>query len=388
MFARNINLPTTKSFFLFGPRGVGKSTLVRKRYPKSVYIDLLDSRTYQRLLADPGALVEYIPQQWHDFIIIDEVQKVPQLLDEVHRLIENSGFKFILTGSSARKLRREGVNLLAGRALNYRLFPLTAEELGSDFELAKAINYGTLPEVINLTDEEIRARYLLSYVDNYLKEEVAAEGLTRNLSAFARFLQVASFSVGQVVNMAEIAREVGIERKVVQSYFEILDDLMLGVRVPIFSNRAKRELVVKPKFYYFDTGIYQTLRPRSVLDTDREIGGAALENLFLQHLLAATANEVQKYEVCYWRTVSGREVDFVLHGGNRLLAFEIKSNPRFSKSWLKGLKEFGRDYKEAELFLLYTGREKLYFDKIQVLPITEYLSKLSQNINSAAQSTN
>jgi len=377
MFIRKISLPSEKSFFLFGPRGVGKSTLIKERYPTAIYLDLLDSRTYQRLLADPGSLIEYIPSDWRDYVVIDEVQKVPILLDEVHRLIESKHYKFILTGSSARKLRRGGVNLLAGRALNYRLFPLVAEEVKDVFELSRALKYGMLPEVVNTENEELKERYLLAYIDNYLKEEVLAEGLTRNLSAFARFLQVASFSVGGVLNISEVAREVGIERKVVQSYFEILEDLMLGIRIPIFSRRAKRELVTKPKFYFFDTGVYQTLRPRSILDTGNEVGGAALENLFLQHLLAVTTNEVERYEIGYWRTVAGREIDFVVHRGNKIWAFEVKSNPRFSKSWVRGLTQFGLDYPEAQQYLLYTGREKLYVGKTKIMPIGEFLPNLS-----------
>ncbi len=378
MYTRNIVLPTKKSFFLFGPRGVGKSTLVRATYPKATIIDLLDSRTYQRLLADPGALIELIPKNANEYTIIDEVQRVPELLNEVHRLIENNKHKFVLTGSSARKLRRGGVNLLAGRALTYRLYPLSAEEVGSSFDLTQAIKYGMLPEVINSTTEEEKNRYLLSYIETYLKEEIMAEGLTRNLAGFARFLQVASFSVGSVLNISEIAREVMIERKVVENYFSILDDLMLGIRIPVFTKRAKRELVAKPKFYFFDTGVYQTLRPQSVLDSESEVGGAALESLFLQIYLATVANEVDKFEISYFRTVAGSEVDFVIHGKDKLIAIEIKNSHRYNSSWLRGLRQFGKDYPEAKLQLLYTGRERMYVGDIEVIPVAEYLMQMSK----------
>ncbi len=377
MYSRNIVLPTQKSFFVFGPRGVGKSTLVRTRYPNAKYIDLLDSRVYQRLLADPGALLDLIPTNHLDYVILDEVQKIPALLNEVHRLIESQQMKFILTGSSARKLRRGGVNLLAGRALTYRLSALTAEESGNDFDLTLAIKFGMLPEVLNAAKEEDKARYLLSYIDTYLKEEVMQEGLTRNLSAFTRFLQVASFSVGSTLNVSEIAREIMIERKVVESYFQILEDLMLGIRISAFTKRAKRELVAKPKFYFFDTGVYQTLRPRNVLDSENEVGGAALENLFLQNVLATIVNEVERYEISYFRTVAGSEVDFVIHGKDKLLAIEIKNSPRFSSSWLRGLKQFGKDYPEAKMYLLYTGRERLYVKGVEVVPIGEFLREMS-----------
>lgn len=204
------------------------------------------------------------------------------------------------------------------------------------------------------------------------------EGLTRNLSAFAKFLQVASFSVGTVLNVSGVAREVMVERKVGESYFEILEDLMLGVRVPVFTKRAKRELVTKSKFYFFDTGVFQSLRPRSVLDTENEVGGAALENLFFQHLLAVIANKTEKFEVNYFRTTSGDEVDFVLHGAHKLLAVEVKNSPRYSSGWLGGLKRFGKDYPEAKRYLLYTGREKLYVNGIEIVPIREFLMELAK----------
>ena len=376
MYTRNVFLPTEKSFFLFGPRGVGKSTLVKAKYPNAKYIDLLDSRIYQRLLADPGELQDLIPNNHDQYVIIDEIQRVPELLNEVHRLIENMKVKFVLTGSSARKLRRGGVNLLAGRALTYHLYSLTASECGTDFDLSQAIKFGTLPEVLNLKNDEEKSRYLSSYIETYLKEEVVAEGLTRNLAAFARFLQVASFSVGSTLNVSEIAREVMMERKVIENYFLILEDLMLGIRIPAFTKRAKREMVVKPKFYFFDTGVYQSLRPRNILDSESEVGGAALENLFLQNFLATTANEVDKYEISYFRTVSGSEVDFVVHGKDKLLAIEIKSSHRYSESWLRGLKQFGKDYPEAKLYLLYTGRERLYVGGIEVVPIDEFLREM------------
>lgn len=380
MYNRNIVLPAQKSYFLFGPRGVGKSTLVRSEYPKAHIIDLLDSRTYQRLLADPGALIDLIPKNSSEYTIIDEVQRVPELLNEVHRLIENNSLKFILTGSSARKLRRGGVNLLAGRALTYRLYPLTAAEVGDSFDLALSVKYGMLPEVLNTNNEEEKSRYLLSYIETYLKEEIMAEGLTRNLAGFARFLQVASFSVGSILNISEIAREIMIERKVVENYFSILDDLMLGIRIPVFSKRAKRVLVVRPKFYFFDAGVYQALRPQSVLDSESEVGGAALENLFLQNYLATVANEIDRLEISYFRTVAGSEVDFVIHGKDKLLAIEIKNSHRYNSSWLRGLRQFGKDYPEAKLLLLYTGRERMYVGNIEIIPIADYLMQMRKEL--------
>lgn len=373
MYSRNIRLPQDKSFFLFGPRGVGKSTLVKQRYPQAHYVDLLDSRVYQRLLVDPGKLVDYVPTGDKGYVIIDEVQRVPELLNEVHRLIENEGWRFILTGSSARKLRKKGTNLLAGRARKYRLYPLIAEEMDEDFRLLEAVQYGMMPEVQGLRGREEKRSYLDAYVETYLQEEVMQEGLTRNLAAFARFLQTSSMSVGGVLNVSEVAREAMVERKVVESYFGILEDLMLGVRVPVFTRRAKREMVGHPKFYLFDAGVFRQLRPMGPLDTDSEAAGAALENLVFQHLQAWTGNLVNKYQISYYRTKAGKEVDLVVYGKAGLWAIEVKKGKKFSRSWLGGLKAFGQDYPQAKRLLVYTGKEKLYPEGIEVVPVEELL---------------
>lgn len=375
MFTRNIKLPQDKSFFLFGPRGTGKSTLVRSLYPNAPFIDLLDAKTFQVLLARPQDLMSNVPPDYSGYIIIDEVQRVPELLNEVHLQIESEKHhKFILTGSSARKLRRAGINLLAGRALTYFLSPMTAEEVGSAFSLSNSIKFGLLPATFGERDAQ---KYLESYVSTYLQEEILQEGLTRNLGAFSRFLETASFSVGSSVNTSSIARDSSIERKVVENYFTILEDLMLGVRLPIFSHRAKRKLINHPKFYFFDTGIFQTIRPRGVLDNESEIGGPALENLFLQNVIAVNNNLGLDYQISYYRTVGGDEVDFVLYGKRGFHAFEIKNSSRFSSSFLHGLKIFGKEYPQAKLFLLYTGDQELYFDNIKVIPINKVLLNLS-----------
>lgn len=317
-----------------------------------------------------------VPPMYSGFIVIDEVQRIPELLNEVHRQIEsNNHYKFILTGSSARKLRRHGINLLAGRALTYFLSPMTAVEVEKDFSLPDSVRYGSLPAVFNETD---RGGYLESYVSTYLQEEILQEGLTRNVGAFSRFLETASFSVGSPVNTSSIARDCAIERKVVENYFTILEDLMLGVRIPIFSRKVKRKLVRHPKFYFFDVGIFQTVRPRGILDNESEIGGPALENLFLQNAIAVNNNLKLNYKISYYRTVNGVEVDFVLYGPEGFHAFEVKNSSHFSSTHLKGLKAFGKQYPEAKLHLLYTGDQKLYFSNITVSPIKNILSSLSE----------
>ena len=375
MYARNIVLPRNKSFFLFGPRATGKTTLIKNRFPDAIYIDLLDDQTYQKLLAHPDQLINFIPANNEEYIIIDEVQKIPNLLNEVHRLIENKKYNFILTGSSARKLRQQGQNLLAGRALTYHLHPLSAIELGEDFSLEFVNKYGSLPTIFTEANPQ---KYLYSYVKTYLQEEVMQEGLTRNLSAFARFLEVASFSVGSIVNATSIAQEVMVERKVIENYFSILEDLMVGYNLPVFSRRAKRRLVSKPKFYFFDTGVYRALRPSGPIDTVQEIGGVALENLFFQNLLSINDSLNLQYKFYYYRTVSGTEVDFIAYGFNGFHAFEVKSSKNLSSKHFRGLKAFSKVYPEAKLHLLYTGDKQLYFGKITVMPIDKALSNLSK----------
>lgn len=375
MYSRLLIPPKAKSFFLFGPRGTGKSSWVKTTFPKAIYIDLLESALYNDLLANPQRLESLIPPAHKDWVIVDEVQKIPELLNEVHRLIEKNKFKFVLTGSSARKLRKRGVNLLAGRALTYSMHPLTGTELGEDFKLEHSLKHGQLPSVY--TEANPKA-YLESYVHTYLREEIQQEGITRNLGAFSRFLEVASFSQGSVLNISEIARECAIERKVVENYFCILEDLLLGIRLPVFSKRAKRRMVNHPKFYYFDVGIFRTLRPMGPLDSPEEADGPALETLVLQELRALNDYLGLGYTLHYWRTASSpnQEVDFVLYGSKGIKIFEIKRSARFRSSDLAGLKAFLSDFPMAKAYHLYGGERRLYEGNIEILPIHEAIKTL------------
>ena len=362
-----------KSFFLFGPRGTGKTWWVRSQLPKALYIDLLNTEIYTRLLANPHRLEEFIPKNYQDWIIIDEVQRIPSLLNEVHRLIEQDQRIFVLTGSSARSLRKKGVNLLAGRALVYHLHPLVAQEMGDKFDLQSALAFGLLPAT--LSEPEPKA-YLSAYINTYIREEVLQEGLTRNLSAFTRFLEIASFSQGQPLNMSNIARESNVNQKNISYYFDILEDLLIGYRLPIFNKRAKRQTIQHPKFYLFDAGVYQTLRPKGLIDTSTEIDGAALETLFLQSLRAINDYYALEYQLYYWRTVAGVEVDFIVYGPHGLYAFEIKRSQVATVSDCKGLKAFKQDFPNAKLFLIYSGEQKLYFNDVEVWPMTQALQSL------------
>jgi predicted AAA+ superfamily ATPase len=306
------------------------------------------------------------------------VQKIPQLLNEVHRLIEGKKYKFILTGSSARSLKRKGVNLLAGRALSFKMFPLTAVELKQDFQLKNSLHFGHLPYVYSKNNEQAIRDYLEAYTQTYLREEVMQEGLTRNVAAFSRFLEIASFSQGEVLNMSEIARETSINRKVIEDYFQILEDLLLAQRIPIFTKRAKRKLISHSKFYFFDTGVYQTIRPRGPYDLKEESEGAGFETLAYQELQAINSYFNFQYQLYFWRTVDKVEVDFVLYGPKGIIGIEIKRTDRIDSNDLRGLRLFGEDYPEARRFIFYGGKKREYIDNIQIIPMNEALLTLPQ----------
>jgi predicted AAA+ superfamily ATPase len=377
MYSRMLKLPLEEqsSLFLFGPRGTGKTSWIKAKLPDALYLDLLDFGVYSSLLSDPGRLEKLIPPNFKNWVIIDEIQKVPLLLNEVHRLIESKKIRFLLTGSSARKLKQKGVNLLAGRALTYHMHPLIAQELGADFSLEHALRNGLLPASIAHADP---SKFLQSYVQTYVREEVLQEGLTRNIGAFVRFLEMASFSQGAVLNMSEIAREAGVDRQVISSYFDILEDLLLAQRVLPFAKRAKRRLIAHPKFFFVDAGIYRILRPVGPLDKSEEIDGAGLETVFFQSVRALNDYLNLGYNIHYWHPVGGSEVDFVLYGPQGLLAFEIKRTKTISAKSLRGLKAFGEEYPEAKLYLIFGGNRREYHGAITAIPMAEALVNLPQ----------
>jgi predicted AAA+ superfamily ATPase len=366
MFPRSITYQNEKSFFLFGPRGVGKTDWLRRTFPNDLYFDLLEARTYSQLLADPGRLGERIPRDYSGWIILDEVQRIPELLNEVHRLIESRKLRFIMTGSSARALRRRGINLLAGRALTRFMHPLTIEELGESFSLQHSLRFGSLPSAYT---EQDPAAYLASYVATYLREEVQQEGLTRNIAAFSRFLEVASFSQAEVLTMAEVARESSISVKVIQDYFTILEDLLLAVRLPVFSKRAKRKLIAHPKFLFFDSGVFNSIRPKGPLDHPELAPGASVETLFYQQVRALNEYHNLEYSIFYWRTQAKNEVDFVLYGPRGIHAFELKHADRVRSEDTASLNLFLQDYPTAKCHLLYLGNEEYYEGGISVMPL-------------------
>jgi uncharacterized protein len=362
-----------KSFFLFGPRGTGKTSWVKAHFGDGIYIDLLYGESYRYLQANSSRLDELIPNNFQGWVIIDEVQKLPELLDEVHRLIEEKKYRFILTGSSARKLKRRGVNLLAGRALQYAMHPMTAVELGKDFDLVRALQFGQLPAIEKEPDAK---KYLAAYVQTYLREEVMQEGLARNLTAFTHFLECASFSQGSPINAASIAREVGVDQKTIVNYFDLTEDLLIANRLPVFTKRAKRKLIAHPKFYFFDVGVYRTLRPKGPLDNHSESMGICFESLFLQEARAINDYCQLDYDIYYWRTQSGREVDFVFYGERGLIAVEAKSSSYIENKDLGGLRAFQQDYPMAKCYMIYGGKMHRYQHDISIIPMSEALMNL------------
>ena len=365
---------SAQSFFLFGPRGTGKSTWLKQRYPDAVIIDLLEPEVFRSYAARPERLRERVAGEEGRVIVIDEVQKVPELLDVTHGLIEDqTGLQFVLTGSSARKLKRTGVDLLAGRAIVKTMHPFMASELKELFNLQDSLQFGMIPLVTSSADP---METISSYVALYLREEVQMEGIVRNIGAFSRFLEAVSFSHGSILNVSEVARECQVKRKTVDNYLAVLDDLLLSFRVPVFSRRAKRKLISHPKFYYFDCGVFRSLRPSGPLDSPQEIDGGALEGLIAQHLRAWIGYGNTSCRLHYWRTRAGLEVDFVLYGEDTFVGIEVKNSARIHKKMLKGLKAFREDYPEAQLLLVYRGNERLVLNGILCLPCEEFLRGL------------
>lgn len=367
-----------QSFFLLGPRGTGKSTLVRGGVGKALWIDLLSEYSFRKYSARPESIIEEVeglPGQ--QTVVVDEIQRVPAILNEIHHLMEKKrGWRFILTGSSARKLKREGANLLGGRALVYALHPFMAGELGSEFSLEKSLRVGMLPLIHASADPE---KQLGAYAGVYLREEVQREGLVRNLGGFSRFLEVISFSHGSLLNANRVAEDTQVKRSSIEGYLRILEDLLLSFHLSVFNKRAKRDVIAHPKFYYFDTGVFRSLRPQGPLDQVSELEGQCLEGLVAQHLRAWCAYRDQGDQLFFWRTRWGLEVDFVVYGRQGIVALEVKNADRVRSGDLNGLIAFREDYPEAQVALLYRGKNKLLVKGIPCLPCEPFLRNLSPN---------
>ena len=367
--------PPAGHSFLFGLRGTGKSTWLRSALPNAVWVDFLSPAQQRLYAARPERLHELVAANpGAEDVVIDEVQRVPELLTVVHQLIERPDCpRFVLTGSNSRKLKRAGVDLLAGRATFRLMHPFMAAELGPEFSLDAALEVGLLPIVWDARDP---ADTLNSYVGLFVQQEVQTEGLVRNTGAFHRFLEAISFAHGAPLNVSEVARECAVSRKTVEGYVEIVEDLLLAFRVPVFTKRAKRHMAVHPRFFFADAGVFRSLRPAGPLDRPEEIRGAALEGLVAQHLRAWLSYSRSSASLYYWRTRAGSEVDFVVYGGDEFWALEVKHSRRVRPADLRHLKRFREDYPQARPRLAYGGAERLEIDGILCLPAEELLREI------------
>ena len=375
MYARLLPTPTG-SVFLFGPRGTGKTTWIRDRFPTAATYDLLDTREALRLSKAPGDLYRELatlpPGSW---AVIDEVQKVPDLLNEVHRLIETHGLRFLLSGSSARKLRQRGVNLLAGRAVTTTMFPLVSAELDFELDVERALSEGTLP--MALTGDN-PPDYLRTYAETYLVQEVQAEALTRNLGAFARFLEIAARQNAQATNATSIARDAGIDRRTVQSHFAILADTLIGYWLPAWKLKPATRQVQQSKFYFFDGGVVRALSGRLPYPPTQEERGPLMETFILNELRAFLSYSGRHYRPHYWRSYDGAEVDVLCETSAGFVAIEIKAAARWDRRFNRGLHRVRQhlDPRETTCYGVYLGQRAALWDDVRVLPVLDFLKRL------------
>lgn len=381
MFQRQLTLPKAgrETFFLWGPRQTGKSTLLRRAYPDGRWIDLLRNREFRRYATHPDLLSQECEAAQAGparQIVIDGIEKVPALLDEVHWLIENRGLHFALCGSSARKVRRGGANLLGGRAIRYELQGLVSSELGEAFDLDRMLNQGYLPRMY----ETSRPRQLLdAYVADYLCEEIASAGLVRNLSAFSDFLAAAALSDGSLVNFSDIGRDCGVSNHTARSYFQILEDTLLGSWLPAYRKRRKRRVISAPKFYFADVGVVNRLARRGELEAGSELYGKAFENWVCHELRSYVGYRDLDAELAHWRLPSGIEVDFVL--GEMLLAVEAKASERVTDRHLKGLRVLQEEHPEVgrRVVVCLEPCARKTAEGVEILPATVFARLLWQD---------
>ena len=362
--------------FLFGPRGTGKSTWIRQHFQGAVVYDLLDTAEALRLSRDPNALYREVhslaPGTW---VVVDEVQKVPELLNEVHRLIETRHLRFILSGSSSRKVRRGGTNLLAGRALVEHMFPLVSAETGFSLDIADALVHGTLPMVVTGTDPR---SYLMSYAQTYLQEEIRAEALTRSIGHFARFLEIAARQNARVTNVSDISRDAAVSRQTVQNYFEVLVDTLLGSWLQPWKLKRATKQIAHPKFYLFDSGVARALSGRLPYPPSQEELGPLLETFVHNELCAYLAYTGRRYPLYFWRSYQGVEVDFFCETAAGFTAIEAKAARRWDSHFSRGMhrlrSELGRD--RVSCYGVCLCPREADADGIRVLPAADFLRAL------------
>ena len=359
------------SIFLFGARQTGKSTILRQQFPKSIYIDLLDTEMASRFRRRPVLLYEMLNDKPENtLVIIDEIPEVPELLNEVHRLISEQNLLFILCGSSARKLKRKGKNTLGGRALPIYLYPFVSEEI-DDLDIDRAVNYGMLPPHYLAKNP---SRQLSAYIQVYLKEEIKEEALVRNLDSFQRFLEAAALTNGEIINHNNIAQDCGVSATTVSSYFDILEDTLIGYRIPAYRKVMKRRIIQAPRFYYFDVGVANHLLHRKDMMRGTDEYGHAFEHLVVQEIYAWLHYTHSDEELTYWRTYTGIEVDAVI--GDARVAIEIKSAEEVMNKHLKGLKAFGDVYPDCRRIIVSLDRINRKMGDIECIYIKDFFKKL------------
>ena len=366
-----LNKELEDSIFLFGARQTGKSTALRQQFPREIYIDLLNSEVRNRLERRPSLLYEMLKGKAEGtIVIIDEIPEVPTLLNEVHRLISEKNLRFVLCGSSARKLKRKGTNTLGGRAYPVFFHPLVSAEL-PDLDIDRAVNYGMIPSHYLAKNPE---RRLSAYIDVYLKEEIKEESLVRNLLAFQRFLEVAAISNGEILNNRNIAQECGVNASTVSSYFDILEDTLVGYRIPAYTKVVQRRLVQAPRFYFFDVGVANYLMHRSRLVRGTPEYGHAFEHLVIQELIAYMHYTHQDERISYWRTYAGTEVDVII--GDARIAIEIKSVEEVLPKHLKGLKSFGEEHPNCRRIIVSHDIIPRCIGDIECIPVKDFFRRL------------
>jgi uncharacterized protein len=372
---KRILSPPKGSFFLFGPRATGKSTWIHQQIHPDFVVDLLKARDYQKYSTNLGLLREVLEgNPKYRIVVIDEVQKLPELLDEVHSLIfeSNKKIQFILTGSSARRLKKSNVNLLAGRALVRNFHPYSCMELGGIFNIEDCLRFGMLPEVWNLNEEEAKKDYLVSYVDTYLKEEIQQEAAVRRLPSYLRFLEHFALRNAQVINLQNISSETGIARTTLNGYLDVLEQTLLGMRLAPLHLKAKVKEVSSPKFYFFDTGVVCALA--KILDENLESSKGYLLETYVFHELRTFSDYFQKrWEFFYWGTPSSNEVDFIVSTGKNNIGIEVKASKKWSKSFNSGLDVLLDSKKIKNAYGVYLGKEILKSDRVIVYPIQEFV---------------
>lgn len=362
-----------ENMFLFGARQTGKTSLLLEKFPEAKFYDLLESNTYERLQRNPSLLRQDLEMCAEGtLVIIDEVQLIPALLNEIQWLIVRKNLHFIMSGSSARKLRRSGANMLGGRATLNLLYPFVSAEL-PDFDLVKAVNQGMLPRHYLARGDKYWSM-IQAYVSVYLKEEIKAESLVRNLSTFNRFLEIAALTDGEMVNYNNIAQDCGIDAKTVKEYFAILEETLIGYMIPAFSKTVKRKLRQSPKFYYFDVAISNYLLSRRNLKPGSADFGHAFEHLVIQEIIAYLGYHKIENALSYWHTYNDYEVDAVL--GDAKVAIEIKSNDEVQSRHLRGLKAFSEEHPEARLIVVSLDTNPRFLNGVEIWPAKQFLEQL------------